>query len=54
MDSNSALDAILAAHQRGDSAEASRLLADLARYTKLGRHLTRPWRVTVAGAPVNG
>jgi tRNA modification GTPase len=30
---------------------AGRLLGELARYAALGRHLTVPWRVVVAGAP---
>lgn len=30
---------------------ALRLLGELTRYTDLGRHLTRPWRIAVAGAP---
>src|SRR5262249_52717925 len=31
--------------------EAGRLLGGLCRYTALGRHLTTPWRVVIAGAP---
>jgi tRNA modification GTPase len=34
-----------------DGARAGRLLAELVRYLNLGRHLTTPWRVVVAGAP---
>src|SRR5262249_9107130 len=40
-----------AAWERGDTAEAGRLLEVLARYAPLGRPLTSPWRVVVAGAP---
>jgi tRNA modification GTPase len=43
--------AVRAALAGGDLAEASRLLNDLARHAGLGRHLTAPWRVAVAGAP---
>jgi tRNA modification GTPase len=46
-----ALDAILAALDLGDSTEAGEGLARLIRYASVGQHLTRPWRVTVAGAP---
>jgi tRNA modification GTPase len=46
-----ALMEIVAALDGGDAAGAGRLLADLAGRTALGRHLTAPWRVTVAGAP---
>jgi tRNA modification GTPase len=42
---------ILAALDRGDSTAAGEGLAQLARYAAVGRHLTRPWRVAVAGAP---
>lgn len=46
-----ALAAALDAFGRGDSAEASRILITVARHAALGRHLTRPWAVTLAGAP---
>jgi tRNA modification GTPase len=46
-----AVAAILDALRRGAEAEATRLLGDLARWAPLGRHLTRPWAVVVAGAP---
>jgi tRNA modification GTPase len=46
-----ALDAIRDARGRGDGAEADRLSKELARYSRLGRHLTEPWRVVIAGAP---
>jgi tRNA modification GTPase len=46
-----ALDAILAALDREDAAAAEEGLAQLARYAAVGQHLTRPWRVVVAGAP---
>jgi tRNA modification GTPase len=32
-------------------ADAEPLLAELARYSPVGRHLTEPWRVVIAGAP---
>jgi tRNA modification GTPase len=37
--------------QCNDLQPAGRLLAELAGRTSLGRHLTTPWRVVVAGAP---
>src|SRR5581483_41264 len=43
-----AIDGALAA---GDTAAPARGLAVLVRYADAGRHLTRPWRVTVTGAP---
>lgn len=46
-----ALDAILAALDRGDTEAAEEGLTQLARYADVGRHLIRPWRVAVAGAP---
>jgi tRNA modification GTPase len=46
-----ALDAILAALDREDTAMAEEGLTQLARYASVGQHLTRPWRVVVAGAP---
>jgi tRNA modification GTPase len=46
-----AVDAILAAWDRGDTAEAGRGLEGLRRWDGVGRHLTVPWRVVVAGAP---
>jgi tRNA modification GTPase len=46
-----ALDAALAALDRGNSAAADKLLTDLGRWSALGLHLAAPWRVTVAGAP---
>jgi tRNA modification GTPase len=39
------------AWERGEREEVRRLLEGLAQQTKLGRHLTAPWRVVVAGAP---
>jgi tRNA modification GTPase len=42
---------ILTSLERGDSARASTRLDELARIASLGRHLTTPWRVTVAGPP---
>ncbi len=49
-----ALDEILASIDRGDISGAANRLSDLARFAPLGRHLTAPWRVTVAGAPNAG
>jgi tRNA modification GTPase len=46
-----AVEALRDAGRRGAWAEAERLLEDLARQAPLGRHLTTPWRVVVAGAP---
>lgn len=42
---------ILAALDASLPDEAGPLLRELARYTSLGRHLTTPWRVVIAGAP---
>ncbi len=46
-----ALDAVAAALDRGDIGEASAGLDALVRYAPLGRRLTAPWRVAVAGPP---
>jgi tRNA modification GTPase len=46
-----ALDALSAAYRQGEAAEAGRLLDGLHKQVNLGRHLTTPWRVVVAGAP---
>jgi tRNA modification GTPase len=46
-----ALAGVTAALDRGDADQPGRLLTELARWAPLGRHLTAPWRVTVAGAP---
>ncbi|HTU91128.1 MAG TPA: GTPase [Gemmataceae bacterium] len=46
-----ALEAIQHALERGETATAEERLAQLARYAPVGRHLTQPWRVVVAGAP---
>lgn len=46
-----ALEVIEQALQRGESAAAAEGLTQLARYAPVGRHLTQPWRVVVAGAP---
>jgi tRNA modification GTPase len=46
-----ALDAIRQALERGETGAAQERLTQLARYTTVGQHLTRPWRVVVAGAP---
>jgi tRNA modification GTPase len=42
---------LVALLDRGDATAAESRLGELARYAALGRHLTAPWRVTVAGAP---
>jgi tRNA modification GTPase len=42
---------ILASLDHGDTAAAAQRLDQLAHFAPLGRHLTDPWRVTVAGAP---
>jgi tRNA modification GTPase len=46
-----ALAAVDAALQKGEHAGAEKMLAELAGRAALGRHLTQPWRVVVAGAP---
>jgi tRNA modification GTPase len=46
-----AVDAVLAALRREDPGQAGRLLTELADRAAVGRHLTVPWRVAVAGAP---
>ncbi len=46
-----ALKAILQALERDETAVATEGLAQLMRYATVGRHLTQPWRVAVAGAP---
>lgn len=46
-----ALDAIRAALAANDSTSAAERLAQLTRFMAVGQHLTRPWRVAVAGAP---
>lgn len=46
-----AFDAIQQALERGETAIAQDGLTQLARYAAVGQHLTRPWRVVVAGAP---
>jgi tRNA modification GTPase len=45
-----ALDQALAALDGGDAGRAREVLGGLARHAALGRRLTAPWRVTVAGA----
>jgi tRNA modification GTPase len=37
--------------EKGGLAGAEKALTDLARHAPVGRHLTEPWRVVVAGAP---
>jgi tRNA modification GTPase len=46
----SALDAIRRAVNDGDLQRAENLLGDLLHYAGVGLHLTKPWRVAVAGA----
>jgi tRNA modification GTPase len=46
-----ALDGIRQAGERGDTTAVTQRLAALARHADVGRHLTAPWRVVVAGAP---
>jgi tRNA modification GTPase len=46
-----ALDAILAALDRADTATVEEGLTQLVRYAAVGQRLTQPWRVVVAGAP---
>jgi tRNA modification GTPase len=46
-----AIGSVRAALERGDEASAATTLAELAQRAALGRHLTNPWRVAVAGAP---
>lgn len=45
------LDAVQAALELGDGAEAARLLGELERYRGVGTHLDVPWQVVIAGAP---
>jgi tRNA modification GTPase len=46
-----AVEAARAALGRDDVAEAARALGELAARAPLGRHLTQPWKVAVAGPP---
>jgi tRNA modification GTPase len=46
-----ALTAATDALDAGDTAAARAIVDDLARWTAVGRHLVRPWRVTLAGPP---
>ncbi len=46
-----AIGAILAAWQEDNHDEAGGLIESLAGHAKLGRHLTSPWRVVIAGGP---
>jgi tRNA modification GTPase len=46
-----ALDAIEKALAHGETAAAHESLTQLERYAAVGQHLTRPWRIVVAGAP---
>jgi tRNA modification GTPase len=46
-----AVEQVQAALRCGRQAEAEAGLRELTRYTALGKHLTTPWRVVVAGAP---
>lgn len=46
-----AWNALEAATERHAAAEMEQRLAELIRFVPVGRHLTQPWRVVVAGAP---
>jgi tRNA modification GTPase len=46
-----AVEAIQAALRENQLAEGEARLRDLVRYRGLGRHLTTPWRMVIAGAP---
>jgi tRNA modification GTPase len=46
-----ALQAVDEALERRDAAEAGRVLLEVVSYSRVGRHLTRPWRLVIAGAP---
>jgi tRNA modification GTPase len=46
-----AVEAVEAALERHDLNAAARFLEEMARYTPVGQHLVRPWRVAVLGAP---
>jgi tRNA modification GTPase len=47
----SALRHILACWEGGDHQEGAQKLQSIVRYTDVGRHLTTPWQLVVAGAP---
>jgi tRNA modification GTPase len=46
-----ALQTVDEALERRDTREAERVLSELMRYAGVGRHLTRPWKVVIAGPP---
>jgi tRNA modification GTPase len=46
-----AMQSVESHRQRGDVPAALGIVQELARFTALGRHLTTPWRVVIAGAP---
>lgn len=46
-----AIQSVLVSLREGKEKEARQLLEELARWVPLGQHLTKPWRVAVAGAP---
>jgi tRNA modification GTPase len=46
-----ALQTIESHRERGDLLTARSIAEELARFAPLGRHLTTPWRVAIAGAP---
>jgi tRNA modification GTPase len=50
----SALRKVEIAFSAGDAQSAAKQLEVMARRTELGRHLTRPWRIAIAGAPNAG
>jgi tRNA modification GTPase len=45
------LTAAVEALERGDAARGSAVIGSLMKYADVGRHLTRPWTVALAGAP---
>ncbi len=45
---------IRSSFQSGDEQAAGRMLDDLLRFAPVGRHLVRPWRVVLCGAPNAG
>ena len=44
------LEQIASCLEHGNLAEAVRLLGEVTKFSEVGRHLTRPWRVVIAGA----
>jgi tRNA modification GTPase len=48
---DTALTNVREAIERGDQPTARRMVADMLRFADVGRHLTKPFRVVIAGAP---